>query len=290
MKACLICPSPRPAISALAQSVPLVNVPMFGKSLLEYWLEHLAGTGATHVQILADDRPEKVRELVGDGARWGLRAEVIAETRELSTSLARNKYPAAQKIEWLPESDDMVALTHFPGLPQHQLFGSYADWFAALWTWLPRAIGSNRLGMRELQPDVWVSTRARIAPGVILRAPCWIGEDVTVGPRCTIGPRTILENRALIGSDCEISGSVVGPETRLGGWAELKDSVAWDRTLINWKSGSIVTISDPLLLCALHELRPPSKFLALRHQVAAWFKDDKEELELTWDNHPVKMP
>ena len=61
MKALLICPAERPAIGTLAEAVPLVNVPLFGKSLIEYWLEYLSSRDAKEVFILAADRPELVR-------------------------------------------------------------------------------------------------------------------------------------------------------------------------------------------------------------------------------------
>ena len=49
MKALLICPAEREGVSALMESGPLSNLPILGKSLIEYWLEHLAGLGATDV-------------------------------------------------------------------------------------------------------------------------------------------------------------------------------------------------------------------------------------------------
>ena len=290
MKACLICPSTRVEVAALSQSVPLANVPMLGKSLLEYWLEHLAMAGATHVQILVSDRPEMAEAVVEDGARWGLRAEVITETRELSVGLARTKYPVVQKAGWMPEPDDMVALTHFPGQPEQPLFASYADWFAALFTRLPQISKEHRIGLRELQPDVWVSARARIAPDAVLRGPCWIGEDVWVGPRSVIGPMSVVENRAMIEADCDISTSVVGPETMVGAWTELKESVAWGSTLINWKTSSVATVSDPFLLCALRDSTPTPKSVPWREQWDALCEQDKEELPLLLDQQQVKLP
>jgi len=79
MKTLLVCPATRPAVAQLAKMTPLSNVHVCGKSLLEYWLEHLVSLGATEVDILAVDRPEQVRALVGDGARWGLKVTVLAE-------------------------------------------------------------------------------------------------------------------------------------------------------------------------------------------------------------------
>src|SRR2546423_13765716 len=92
MKALLICPADRQGVAALAESAPLSNVPLLGKSLVEYWLDHLVTLGTKQVQILASDRPEQVRALVGNGARWGLSVAVHSELRELTADEARTKY------------------------------------------------------------------------------------------------------------------------------------------------------------------------------------------------------
>jgi len=57
MKAVLICPGERPAVSALAQSAPLALAPILGKTLLDYWLDHLVDRGVRHVYLLVSDRP-----------------------------------------------------------------------------------------------------------------------------------------------------------------------------------------------------------------------------------------
>ena len=61
MKAVLICPGERPAVSALAQSAPLALEPILGKTLLDYWLDHLVDRGVRHVYLLVSDRPDQVR-------------------------------------------------------------------------------------------------------------------------------------------------------------------------------------------------------------------------------------
>ena len=291
MKACLICPAERPAVSALAQIAPLANLPLLGKSLLEYWLEHLASLGATQVQVLAADRPDLARAVVGNGARWGfISAEVSEEMRELPPLLARAKYPILQTVEWLPEPFDMVSMTHFPGQPEHPLFASYADWFAALFAWLPHAATLNRIGVREVQPGVWAGMRSHIAPSAQLRGPCWIGEGSRVGPRSVIGPKAIVEDYALIESDCQVTDAVIGPQTLVGKLAEVKDSFAWGGTLINWKTGSITTSPDPFFVCALGHPFSPRKTESWRRQLAAVYARNKEELQLLWDQSKIKLP
>src|SRR5436309_13105777 len=128
MKAILICPSDRAAMAKLAEVAPLATLPMLGESLLEYWLEYLATLGAKEVRVLAADRPEQVRAHVGNGARWGLRVEVMPEPRELTITEARAKYGRQSSASWLAQPNDVILLEHLPGLPRYRLFDSYADW------------------------------------------------------------------------------------------------------------------------------------------------------------------
>src|SRR4051812_349138 len=139
MKALLICPAERPAVPVLQRMLPLVMLPVLGRSLLEYWLEHVAALGASHVSILAADKPERVRALVGNGARWGLKAELVPATCELPPAAVRTEYREQSENDWLAAPDDVTLLDHFPGLPQHPLFRSYAEWFAGLLEFMPHA-------------------------------------------------------------------------------------------------------------------------------------------------------
>ena len=76
MKALLICPDCRPAVALLAEKVPLAVAPLLGRCLAEYWIEHLAGLGATEIAVAASDRVADIEEKVGDGTRWGLSISV----------------------------------------------------------------------------------------------------------------------------------------------------------------------------------------------------------------------
>src|SRR5262245_41018522 len=92
MKALLICPARREPVVTLMESGPLVTLPLLGKCLLEYWMDYLVERDVDTVEILAVDRPEMVRAMVEDGARWGLQVSVLAESRELSPDEARQMY------------------------------------------------------------------------------------------------------------------------------------------------------------------------------------------------------
>src|SRR6266487_5290079 len=126
MKALLICPAERQGVAALAEYTPLCNLPVLGKSVVEYWLEHLGTLGAKQVCILASDRPEQVRALVGNGARWGLSVAVYPELRELPPEEARAKYRVAEEAAWLRAPHDAIFMDHLPGLPEYPLLTSYA--------------------------------------------------------------------------------------------------------------------------------------------------------------------
>ncbi len=253
MRALLICPADRPGVGSWAESAPLGVAPLLGRSLLEHWLEHLAQQGAREVGVLAADRPEQVRALVGDGARWGMRVTVLPEMRELSPAEARAKYCAPGTGPWLAPPEDVTVLDHFPGLPQYPLFTSYADGFAALQARLCRVKPAERLGLREIQPGVWAGRHTRIAPSARLRPPCWLGDQVRIGPEAVIGPMAILEDRVLVERAATVAHSAVGPDTLVGKLVEIDHSLALGSRLVNWRTGSALKVPDAFLLSSLGE-------------------------------------
>lgn len=249
MKALLICPDERTGLVALAETAPLSNVPILGKSLLEYWLEHLATLGAKEVVVLAVDRPDQVRVGVGDGARWGLRVLVQAEKRELTLDEARAKHQD-DHATWLPAPTDVILLDHLPSLPQLPLITSYADWFAATRALMPCALTPDRIGVRELEPGVWAGLHTHVASDAKLIAPCWIGERVWIEAGAAIGPNAVLEREVFIARGAEVSQSMIGPETFVGQFTEVRNSIAWGSTLVNWERDSWLKVPDAFLLCS----------------------------------------
>lgn len=250
MKALLICPDERFGVAALAEIAPLANVLILGKSLVEYWLEHLASLGAREVLILAVDRPDQMLAEVGNGARWGLRVIVQPDRHERTLDEARAKHQANDQLPWLPAPNDVVLMDHLPSLPQLPLFTSYADWFAAARALMPHALTPDRIGVRELKPGVWVGLNARVAASAKPIAPCWIGERAWIEAGAVIGPNAVLEREVFIARGAEISQSVIGPETFVGQFTEVHNSIAWGSTLINWERDSCLKVPDEFLLCS----------------------------------------
>ena len=83
-----------PEVPLLSAEAPLAVAPALGQSVVEYWMSHLACSGVKQVVLLAHDRPEEVRKVVGSGSRWGVAAEVIAGSREVTPEQANQKYAA----------------------------------------------------------------------------------------------------------------------------------------------------------------------------------------------------
>jgi len=263
MKALLICPADRPGVVRLAEACPLAVLPVLGQSLIEYWLQHLALRGARQVSILATDRPDQVRAVVGDGARWGLQLQLLPQNRELTVAEARGQYRGSDDTLWLASPDDVVLMKHLPGLPEIDLFESYASWFAALQAWMPRAVTPERIGQVEVRPGVWVGLHSRVATTAQLRAPCWLGENAFVGPGAVIGPGAILEDRVFVEPGARVIRSAIAPHTFVGQLTLVENSLACGGTLINWKTNSSLRVPDAFLLCSLDERNSEPKPAAL---------------------------
>jgi NDP-sugar pyrophosphorylase family protein len=249
MKSLLICPVKRPGVRLLSRDAPLSNIPLLGESLVEYWLSHLACSGVHQALILARDRSAQVRAVVGDGARWGMRVEVIETARELNPTQALLKYD--RKSSPGSHHNRVNVLDHLPGQPERPLFLNYASWFAGLIAWIERAQTPDRVGIRQPRAGVWTSVSARISRRAELRAPCWIGKNVVVGPRAVIGPNVIIEDRVVLDPDVELVESWIGPDTFVGRYAQLSHSLAFGSTLLNWATDSVTEIPDSFLLCSL---------------------------------------
>lgn len=254
MKALLICPADRPGVARLADNCPLAVAPLLGKSVLEYWIEAQAARGVKQLFVLAADRPDLVRAVVGDGARWGVQLDLVPQARELTIAEARTKFQTAGADDWAPQ-DDIVLLDTLPGLPDLPLWENYAGWWAAALAWMPHAATPARLGVREIQPGVWAGMNSQIHPAARLQAPCWIGENALVGAGATIGPNAILDDRVVVEDGARVENSVVWPETFVGRLVAVRNSLASGRLLLNHQTTSFVEVPDDFLLGPLDHRR-----------------------------------
>src|SRR4051794_28854495 len=93
MNTILICPSSRPAVEQVGQYAPLAAVPFLGESLIEYWLTHLALGGTKEVRLLANDRPEQIADVAGNGARWASKSTSSPKTASSPRRRPRSNTP-----------------------------------------------------------------------------------------------------------------------------------------------------------------------------------------------------
>jgi NDP-sugar pyrophosphorylase family protein len=292
MKALLILPAERPALSALAQRRPLAALPFLGQSIVEYWLQHLAARGARHVIVLAADRRGVISALVDDGARWGLEVDVVQSKCEFTLAEAREYFREMEDDEpWLDAPLDIITADTLPGLSSHQPMESYVEWFRAACAWMPHALTPDRVGLRELRPGVWLGFHARVSPDAQIEGPCWIGDDVRVGPGAIIGPNTILENRVYVEAGAHLHDCIVGPDTFVGGMTELGHSIAWGDLLIDWRTGSNIHVREDFLLCSLEQ--PPPHIAAsrwLRRNAGQLTRAIAGQVTTFWRRTPERAP
>ena len=250
MRAIIICPTERPEVAFLSRRHPLVLMPLFGRSVLDWTLAALASEGAKEIIILAPDRPEQVRAAVGKGEVWGVKAEVFPESRELSVAEARYKYGVTPGHGWLSEPHDVFFLDALPQLPGIPLWRSGAYCFQLFERCFTEA-AHERVGVREYAPGVFLGMRSQVAPTAKLEAPCWIGSQVWVGPGAVVGPRAYVEDGSYIDHGASVSESVVGPRTYVGAMTDVRRSIAWGKGLHNWQTRAFTDVADDFLLADL---------------------------------------
>ena len=257
MKSVIICPGRRPGLEGLWERSPLANKPLFGKSVVEHWMEFLAANGARHVKVIAPDRPQDIARRLGSGERWGVSLEVVSEPSESKVEDARVRVRTSGEAGWLAEPNDVIVADCLPWDTEHTLFNNYAGFFETLRSWMPHAKQEPHVGLHEIQPGVWAGLRTKIADGVRFCGPVWLGDHVHIEAGAVVGPNAIVENCAWVGAGAEIANSYLGEETYLGPVTHLNHSLALGATLIDWRSNSVTWLKDPFLLCNLRV--PPLK-------------------------------
>ena len=255
MNALLLCPAERPGMEHLAKVAPLAAVPVLGQSIVEHWLDDLSRKGARHVRVLAADRPHLIRALLGDGSRWGFKLDVLPGRAELSREEALAQF-ASCGADPVTNPEHVFVMDHLPGFPKFHLFDDYAAFFAALTARLNAASPADRIGLREIEPGIWVGLRTRIDRSARLHAPCWIGEHVWIGPDAEIGPMAVLEDRVFVDRGAWIEQSHVASDSYVGEFVELRHSLAWGPRLIHWQNGSLLLVPDDFLLSGFKRPKP----------------------------------
>lgn len=256
MNVALLCPDDASRVPSLARKVPLVLTPFLSQTVIEHALAGLAGAGAKNVRIVAPDRPDEIRRVVGRGEAWGITVEVfpVKDRVEFDASVTAAAMAADSASKSGAQLSGSFLLDHLPQAPHLPLWQSYRGWYEAQQILLP-TLARERVGMREVKPGVFVGLRSQVAPDATLAGPCWIGANVRIGPRAVIGVGAIIEDGAYVDEGVEVVGSILGPRTYLGSFTELRDSFAWGTDLLNLDSGSLIEVADRFLLSEVQSER-----------------------------------
>jgi len=244
----IICPDHRQSTGFARRIRPLALWPVQGRTLLDLWLEHLAAAGVKHATILAADRPHEIRHAVDQGGRWGLSVTVLSVKREPSVEETRERFMGKDSTGRVP---NIITLDTLPSLPHKLLWESSAKLFDIMQNNLRATPPESYLTMREIAPEVHVSTRARIAPTAKIEGPVWIGPQVIVGDHAQILAGTIIEEAAYIDRHAIVSESWVGPNTYVGALTNVQNSFAWGGGIENWRKGVFLEVTDDFLLTNL---------------------------------------
>ncbi|MCC5834919.1 MAG: hypothetical protein JJU20_09325 [Opitutales bacterium] len=242
MNALLICPDSRPVVRHLGDELPLALLAVLGTTLVESWLVHLAGSGVRKVRLLSSDRIESIRAVVGNGARWGLEVELIETPYEFSVRDAMSRFG---------ESVEPIVMDQLPGDRSVPLFESYQSCFDALCKWISFALTPDRIGVREIRPNVFVGQGTHIPRDALLIGPCWIGSNVRLGSGLKIGPMVVVEDEGIIQKGAQLSHSLIGPESIVGRSAYVFNSMVFGNLLIDWQMNSAIHVTDAFLLGSL---------------------------------------
>jgi carbonic anhydrase/acetyltransferase-like protein (isoleucine patch superfamily) len=131
----------------------------------------------------------------------------------------------------------------------------------ALMDWLPRAATPDRIGIHVVKLGVWAGLHTHIAPGAELHAPCWIGDNVHIGDGAIVGPNVVIEEKSFVEPRARICDSHIGPDTFVGAFTDVENSIALGCTLISWKYDSVLKVPDEFLLCSLEHPQASPAYL-----------------------------
>jgi hypothetical protein len=229
---------------------PAALLPMGHATLVERLVEHLVRTGLTEIDIVACDRPELLRDALGDGERWGVRLRWhLAKDPERPYAVLRSAQLSQSRRVVIGHTDRWIAPAAILRLAEDdhallQLDGADALRWTG-WASLPgamlrsplpncdrRAMGEE-LMRRGLRPSILRESNpapALDAQGLLDAQRSVIGGSTdaplpaawipmpwgAVSPQASIHPDATIVGPALIGPGCLVAaGATVGPNTVL---------------------------------------------------------------------------
>jgi len=151
---------------------PAALLPMGCQTVIEQVMDRLLHAAVTEVDIVASDRPEALRALLGDGSRWGLRLRwhLVADPARPYGVLRSPTFQLAHRLvvghaDSCPGIDALMRLSHAPAWALHAdrdrdpCWSGWASLAPDRLTELPPEMGTDDLvramGDRALPPVLW---------------------------------------------------------------------------------------------------------------------------------------
>lgn len=100
----------------------------------------------------------------------------------------------------------------------------------------------------ELQPGVWAARGASIDPTANIHAPVWIGANAMICANATVGPNAIIGEHAIVSPQAIIKSAIVGKGSVVGEGLELEACAVRAEQIVDFATGTAVTMNDPLML------------------------------------------
>lgn len=269
--------------SLLPGKHPLALLPLIDRPLLQHRIETLVEQGVSRIQIVTCAGVERIRTVLGDGARWGCSITVSA--------FSWNQ--PLQCLSALPESEEPTLVTlaeRLPLMPSTSLCPSLSVTASGQWAGsciapasllrrlpkevLPVSIGGflsgalpeeqvpvqaittlselllAQRGELERRPTggVHVARSARVHSRAQLTGPVWIGPHCRIGTDVQLGPNVCLGAGCIVERGTQIQEAIVAPGSYIGANLELNGVYVDRNRLINLHQGIGLTIEEGFLL------------------------------------------
>jgi len=232
------------ALAPMVKTKPPCLLPVGGKPLIQHWCERLSAAGVKELELLLSNSPLKVRQFVGDGARWGFTKTSYQYHPNLTTWLHVKKYLAEFR-------DGTTLVVNLSSLPISDLKATppcQDFWFGHQ----PRNTFSSGIRPINSMPALWQANMDYLHGKIPPEESTYIPDsaDVIAAPGSDISKSANTESTSIIGKDTVISEQVklnsviIGDDCLIEQSTHIKMSVVLDNTYIGSHSDLNYAIVD----------------------------------------------
>lgn len=263
----LIDPGLSEPLEPILREVGAPMLPLGSKPMIQHWLERAADMGVTRVRILLSHFPEKTRQFVGDGSRWGLSVDYAAyrlgQDGEGLWALLADIDPTAVLVASLvgwPSTDLLPHILERASAADSTPMSLHAEAFMGQlcatsscpwhkgWQGLDDTLcrdfsslkGYWELNMQLISGEIWdpLPFGFELMPGLRAASNCRIDKGATVLGANILGESCIVRDRAVLGPN-----AIVGAHSVIEEAASVTNSVVFPRSYV----GSHIQIRDAIV-------------------------------------------